>query len=585
MNTSLNIVNLIENNPITRLSQEYNNKLIAKIQQNFTETQQKLFVSSFYCYLNYHPTNDYVIDLDNIWEWMGFHQKYEAKRALEKFFIIDTDYKFLLSQSAEQKNEGRGGHNKQTILLNIQTFKLFCIKSGTKKANEIHEYFIKLEEMLHQTVQEECEELKQQLEQKEQKTTELQNQLEQIKEENKQLQIKDDVPMMYIYNIDKRNPNPELKIGYTKNVNNRIKPYKQISKFGKLEFTIEVQNQNIRTIENFIHHLLSNYQIKDEIFRIDVEEAKMIIIRIVNTLKLLNITNESERSSKIAQTFESDTKIIENRHCDKISTREISTQTHEDDFIESKDQNFLLNNKDEHTKNFDKYIEDYCIVHPDVEVSGTDIIGQYRIVTQSASKEVFLKLNSYLSTRFKPTRLKLQNKNQVVNGFSGVKLKEIEYKKSLVNSDEQNFVFHACIFSPSGKVLFSDIVEEYKKWKNQIGKEWSEECAIHLKKYIIDTGYSYYTTIWANNGNGQGFYGLYLKKDADIHKTTSSTGKRVEKRNLKTNELLGSWETIAKAAESEQMCAAKMSRSIKNKTVFDDDYYYCSSNKTLPDLV
>jgi hypothetical protein len=166
-----------------------------------------------------------------------------------------------------------------------------------------------------------------------------------------------------------------------------------------------------------------------------------------------------------------------------------------------------------------------------------------------------------------------------------VKLKEIEYKKSLVNSDEQNFVFHACIFSPSGKVLFSDIVEEYKKWKNQIGKEWSEECAIQLKKYIIDTGYSYYTTIWANNGNGQGFYGLYLKKDADIHKTTSSTGKRVEKRNLKTNELLGSWETIAKAAESEQMCAAKMSRSIKNKTVFDDDYYYCSSNKTLPDLV
>jgi len=87
------------------------------------------------------------------------------------------------------------------------------------------------------------------LEQKEQKTTELQNQFEQIKEENKQLQIKDDVPMMYIYNIDKRNPNPELKIGYTKNVNNRIKPYKQISKFGKLEFTIEVQNQNIRTIE------------------------------------------------------------------------------------------------------------------------------------------------------------------------------------------------------------------------------------------------------------------------------------------------------------------------------------------------
>jgi len=123
---------------------------------------------------------------------------------------------------------------------------------------------------------------------------------------------------------------------------------------------------------------------------------------------------------------------------------------------------------------------------------------------------------------------------------------------------------------------------EKSNWQRMVGRM----CNMQLKKYIIDTGYSYYTTIWANNGNGQGFYGLYLKKDADIHKTTSSRRKTCcQKRNLKTNELLGSWETIAKAAESEQMCAAKMSRSIKNKTVFDDDYYYCSSNKTLPDLV
>ena len=43
MNT-LNIVELIENNPITKLSRNYNNKLITKIKDNFTETQQQLFV-------------------------------------------------------------------------------------------------------------------------------------------------------------------------------------------------------------------------------------------------------------------------------------------------------------------------------------------------------------------------------------------------------------------------------------------------------------------------------------------------------------------------------------------------------------
>jgi len=159
---SLNIINLIEKNPITKLSNTYNNKLLKKIKDNFTETQQQLFISSFYCYLNYNQNTDFVIDLDNIWQWLGFSQKARASELLEKQFIIDTDYKIV---SQEQK-DGRGGHNKKTIMLNIKTFKLFCIKAATKKANEIHEYFIKLEELLQDVIQEESNELKLQLEKK-----------------------------------------------------------------------------------------------------------------------------------------------------------------------------------------------------------------------------------------------------------------------------------------------------------------------------------------------------------------------------------------------------------------------------------
>ena len=56
--TELNIVELIEKNPITKLSNNYNNKLLNKIKENFNEIEQKLFVSSFYCYLNYNKNND-----------------------------------------------------------------------------------------------------------------------------------------------------------------------------------------------------------------------------------------------------------------------------------------------------------------------------------------------------------------------------------------------------------------------------------------------------------------------------------------------------------------------------------------------
>jgi phage anti-repressor protein len=82
---------------------------------------------------------------------------------LERNFIKDKDYKILLLRSQEQKKQ-HGGHTKQTIMLNIKTFKLLCIKTETKKANEIHEYFVKLEEILNEVIQEECIELKQQLE-------------------------------------------------------------------------------------------------------------------------------------------------------------------------------------------------------------------------------------------------------------------------------------------------------------------------------------------------------------------------------------------------------------------------------------
>lgn len=47
----------------------------------------------------------------------------------------------------------------------------------------------------------------------------------------------DNKPCLYIYNIDTTKNIPELKIGYTLNLHSRIKPYKQVCKHGKIEFT------------------------------------------------------------------------------------------------------------------------------------------------------------------------------------------------------------------------------------------------------------------------------------------------------------------------------------------------------------
>jgi hypothetical protein len=176
----LDIVELIEKNPITKLSQTYNSKLLTKIKNTFSNFEQQIFVSSFYCYLNYNKTTDFVIDLDNVWKWVGFAHKAKAKCLLEKYFILDKDYTQSLTHQGKRTNDeqcSRGGQNKEIFMLTVKTFKSFCLKAGTKKADEIHEYYLKLEDIIYEVIDEESNELKLQLESKQ---TEINQQKEQL---------------------------------------------------------------------------------------------------------------------------------------------------------------------------------------------------------------------------------------------------------------------------------------------------------------------------------------------------------------------------------------------------------------------
>jgi phage anti-repressor protein len=589
IDSSLNFVALVENNPITRLNNEYNNKFINKIKEIFTETQQYLFVSSFYCYLNHHPTNDFVINLDNIWNWLGFSQKANAKTCLEKHFVIEKDYKFLLMQSQEQDKTKHGGHNKQTILLSINTFKLFCIKAETKKANEIHEYFVKLEELLQQIVQEESNELKNQLEKLENRLLESEEgkkkkeeELQKQKEENELLQKTNrEVPMIYVYNTDARQADTIVKIGISNHLNARMKSYKTSHPYGKLEFYKEIDiAHDLHLFEKMIHDKLTFLRVKHEMFRMSVDEAVMCITNEYNNIKLLQNTTESERKSKIQKIYEYTNKIINDEpEVPNKVTFEQSTQT---DFNEMDPMTVqIIHGNPELLKKFDNFIENHCIVRADVEISAKDIMGVYRLQAREAIKEVTHAFNDYLRRRFKYDRLQAQDADQVVLGFIGVTLKKQEYKKSESASEEETFVFEKCVFTPAGTALSKDIVEEYKDWKRIMKKPWDEKNdSIRLKTFLKACPYVLFETVWTTSGNGQGFYGIKLKRDVKYHRT-SSTGCKIFKKDM-NNHVLCEYATIAKAAETEKMCPAKMSRSVKNRVIFHGDagdYFYTKVNE------
>jgi len=586
MDSSFNIIAFIENNPISRLSNAYNNKFLIKIKENFTELEQQMFVSSFYCYLKYHPTNDYVIDLDDVWKWLGFSQKVRAKELIEKYFIVEKDFKYVLPNNQEQKNEGRGGHNKQTILLNINTFKLFCIKAETKKANEIHNYFVKLETLLQEIVQEETNELKLQLENANEKSNELKQQIENAKNEKNELLEENEMlkkmnnkkPIIYIYQTNTRKDEKYfLKIGSTMNFNQRAKPFNQTNPFGKMVFSVEIPKYNLKTIEFFIHELFKNYLIKQEMFDVDIDTAKYIIISLVNLLNLCEMKDQREQFSMLSKIVEFQTKVINKTENVNISKREISTQT---DNIETETQTSTIQEnvitEDKNEKTFVEFINNHCVVEPTAEVSTMDIQGLYRIVYKKAEKEVYHAFMEYLKKRFMFARLHTPNKNETTNGFRGLRLKELIYTESQTPSDENTFILNCCKFHPGAKVLMTDLLEEYKNWKSKLNKEFDEEAdRKKLKDYLNKTNYVFFSSLWHNNGSGQGYYGLVLNKQRIVYeRKTSSTAKMIEKRDYITDDVINTWTTIKQASIEEGVSAAKMSRAVKNRIIFHEKYYF-----------
>jgi len=242
---SFNIVDLIEHNPISKLSATYQNKLLTKIQAKFSETEQQLFVASFYGFLKYDPNNDFVIDLDDVWKWLEFSTKQKAKILLEIHFVKDQDYVTSLNPQGKQSEHIRGGHNKEIFMLNVSTFKKFCLKAGTKKADSIHDYYIKLEETLHEVVQEESSELKTQLEQKQFLLDKSEKAAEKIREKTLLEQFGRNTQCVYYGSIDNLSDSNEklIKFGNSNNLVGRVTQHKETYTNFRLLNAFKVDNK------------------------------------------------------------------------------------------------------------------------------------------------------------------------------------------------------------------------------------------------------------------------------------------------------------------------------------------------------
>lgn len=407
MEQRLDITNLIEKNPLTRLNKFYENKFIQKIQQNFTENQHHIFLASFYTTLNYNQKTDFVIEFDSTWKWLEYSRKEECKRVLVKHFVEGVDYKIVLRQAAENldakkiheekaapeiggaaiesSNLGGAGLNKETILLSVRTFKKLALKSKTKKADEIHEYFIKMEEIFQEVIDEESNELRIQLSSQKQQLSNKQFELEQkeleLKKEqktknwliNRRYQHEEPKQCVYLYK-----DNDDYKIGKSeKGVAERERAYSNMSPNGEIIYFQNCLNCNLT--EKVLHHTLDKYRtIRNREWFNFSEELAIKTIKSIIYIMDFQMETVDEFFPKLYTMLEiKDEKVV----VEKVVEEKVEVQV-------------KVNPKD-----FERFINECCELSPDYNHPKADIKMAHRIWSKCTS--VTKELNVYLEDTFK----------------------------------------------------------------------------------------------------------------------------------------------------------------------------------------
>ena len=271
--------------------------LIQLIKQNFSEDEMEIFKLNFKIYLaNENNKNGFVINLYDIYSYAGFKRKDNAKALLINKFKIDKHYKiysahnFLLLQAQEQtlelcksnicKNTLQGGHNKEIIMLSVDTFKKFCIKASTDESEKFLDYYILIENIIFNYVKIKMnEQLQLNLENKkisaskdkiiEEQSLELKN----IK--NQKYEEIDKSEYIYVFSTDKDNI---YKCGKTKEPKKRKDQLQTACVDDIVElYKYETSNNNI--LESIIHYILQNYRCHSnrEHFRCNLNYIKLII--------------------------------------------------------------------------------------------------------------------------------------------------------------------------------------------------------------------------------------------------------------------------------------------------------------------
>jgi len=268
-------------------------ELFSKIQEEFYNEEEQLFINKFYKYLKYDE-NDFIIDLDDVYEWIGYSSKQKAIDLLIKEFEENFDYK---------------AENNDKYYMTILSFGDFCRASHTPSAKQTRKYLKKMMNIMKEYEKEQNLEL---LAYKEKTYEEIQK-----------------TGSVYALLIDNR-----IKVGYTTGpVKARVQAL-QTGNVNDIEILMDFPTSNPQLLERIVHYALDRYRSNSnrEFFDCNIEHIRRITYlcgTVLDTAKSCyqNITdNEVDvqlKEKNLSITFPQSTNMkhvsqIEERYVDNI---------------------------------------------------------------------------------------------------------------------------------------------------------------------------------------------------------------------------------------------------------------------------
>lgn len=516
-------------------------KLVRLLNERMTDDEQRLFCESFRAYLAFDVNKDFVVNLDDVYAWIGFSRKDNAKRSVLRTLkpVVDYNVEGVFLPSEENP---LGGRPAERTMMTVNAFKQLCMAAGTERGKKVREYYLAMESVLHEYSKQAIKEARQEAQRAQIKC----NVAERLLESERQRHGRCFGPdhqgeHTYIYK-DSSDPTCTVyNVGRSAHLGQREEHYKTCNFGGRFVQSIPCIRASI--VEKSAHHMLDEFRIMR---RSEWFETPLPIIRdIVETTQIFHdaFVGRCEYMHKTGITdLIRKTLLNAMDNCDRTQstsevgkTSEPSVQAKESE-APPKPVAAPAAESARDPLDFPRFVEERCVTatsSPESENMwsfSADLIGCYRLWARTTQKGNLGALRDYLKVTFRAVKRLDEATGSQLIAYEGLRVRQPPTLKP--GTDVARFVSEQCRVGYVHRTSARSLFEAFGAWRRANGLQKSAAMTASEKRAMEDelSTVFLYGQAFTGRASEYGFFGLALKDSSGLHvglKRTEKLQKRV----------------------------------------------------------